>query len=70
MRIFPKFNQSSVCPICGESFDGKAVLIRMPETQKGNICEGKQVHLDCLDFEWLEAGGTVTICQFLSEVHN
>ena len=49
MRVFPKFNQSSVCPVCGTNKEGEAVLVAVEGTQDGNICEALQIHLGCID---------------------
>jgi len=54
MRIFSNFNKDSICPICGKSDDGEAVLIPDYKTIKGNICTAKQVHLRCLELQWKE----------------
>jgi hypothetical protein len=38
-----------VCPICKTNKNGKAVLIGIDGTQKDNIEEAMQVHLDCIN---------------------
>lgn len=48
MKTFEHFNQGSVCPICGTNEDKPPVLVGIHDTEKGNICEALQVHLDCL----------------------
>ncbi len=47
-RIFPKFNETSVCKICGTNKQGKAILAPIDGTDKDNICEAEQVHLECV----------------------
>ena len=49
MRVFPKFNQSTVCPICGTNKEGEAVLIAVEGTQDGSVCEALQMHLGCVN---------------------
>jgi len=56
MRVFPKFNKLTNCPICGTSEDGKAVLVTVDGTQDGNICESMQVHLSCLHLRVVDTG--------------
>ncbi len=36
------------CPVCGTAADKPVVLIPTGGTQRGGICEAKQVHVDCL----------------------
>jgi hypothetical protein len=48
MNTFEHFNQSSICPICGTKDDKTAVLIPIDGTDDSGICEGMQVHLDCI----------------------
>ena len=48
MRIFPHFNKSSKCIICGTNADGPACLIALDGTSDGHIEEGEQVHVECL----------------------
>jgi len=48
MRVFSEFNSYTACPICGTSNKGQSVLIAIDGTQKGNIEQAEQVHLDCL----------------------
>jgi len=47
-RIFERFNPMSNCPICGTNRDEKTVLIPIVGSQRGNICEAGQFHLQCL----------------------
>jgi hypothetical protein len=53
MKVFEQFNQSTKCKICGTNNKGKAVLIPKYETQKDGNVECEQVHLDCLDLQWI-----------------
>lgn len=55
MKIFKHFNQSNndVCPICNKNTDKETVLLKQARTQKGNLVEGQQAHLDCLDL-WID----------------
>ena len=48
MNIFEKFNKKSKCHICGTNEDKPCTLIAIYGTQKGNLCEGAVVHIDCL----------------------
>ncbi len=54
MRTFEKFNPAGdPCPICGEhTEDEETVLIPIPSTLDGNLCEAKQVHLYCIDLQF------------------
>lgn len=64
MRTFEHFNQSSDCPICGTNEDKKATLLPIDGTEKGNICEAAQVHVDCLqnlEFHYLKMENGQTI---------
>jgi len=48
-KIFEHPNISNFCcPICHGDDDRPIVLITIQGTQKKNIIEAKQVHLDCL----------------------
>jgi hypothetical protein len=51
MRAFKHFNQTGeeVCPICQTKENKETVLIVKFGTQDGDIAEGIQVHLSCLD---------------------
>ena len=49
MNIFSGFNQSTPCPICGTTEDKKAVLIPVSGTEKDELVECIQVHLDCIE---------------------
>jgi hypothetical protein len=48
MKTFEHFNQSTICPICGTKDDKTAVLIPIDDTDNEGICEGMQVHFDCI----------------------
>jgi len=48
MEPFKEFNDNDVCPICGASENKDIVLIQIAGTQKANISQAKQVHLECL----------------------
>ena len=52
MKIFENFNQNSNCPICKTNKEGKAVLIPIDGTNKDNISEAIQVHLDCIELRY------------------
>jgi hypothetical protein len=49
MRVFPKPNLSRgwACPVCDTAEEKPVILVPIPRKQKGNICEAKQVHVDC-----------------------
>lgn len=51
MRIFesPNVMNDWHCPICNLNTDKQVVLISKCGTQIGNIVEGEQFHLDCLE---------------------
>jgi len=53
MKVFEQFNQTTKCKICGTNKEGKAVLIPKYETQKDGNVECEQVHLECLDLQWI-----------------
>ena len=48
MKIFPHFNQSSDCPLCGKNTDSPAALIPDYTTEKDGNVVCQQVHLECL----------------------
>lgn len=50
MRTFEHFNAShnDICPICGTDEDKETLLIPILGTEKGNIAEAIQVHVNCL----------------------
>lgn len=49
MRVFPHFNDNGPpCPACKTREDKPTVLIPIPGTEKGGICEARQVHADCV----------------------
>jgi hypothetical protein len=54
MKIFKNRNLSGndTCPICKTSKNGETVLIAIEGTQKGNIAQGMQFHLECLNLQW------------------
>ena len=55
MRVFDHPNLANfVCPICGKSDDKPTVLIGIMGTEKGNIMEAEQFHLDCLDLVYMK----------------
>jgi transcription initiation factor IIE alpha subunit len=39
-------------PICKTNKDGETVLIAIEGTEKNNIAQAIQVHLECLDLQW------------------
>ena len=50
MRIFDHFNTTGpACPACKTRDDKPTVLIPIPGTEKGDICEARQVHADCVE---------------------
>lgn len=53
MKVFEQFNQTTKCKICGTNRKGQSVLIPKYETQKDGNVECEQVHLECLDLEWI-----------------
>lgn len=65
MKIFKEFNQSTECKICKTNKNGEAVLIPKYETAKDGNVECEQVHLECLDLQWVigDAGNSYYIVQ-------
>jgi hypothetical protein len=51
MRTFEHFNSSfgDKCPVCKTAKDTETVLVPIPGTDNGNICEARQVHKKCYD---------------------
>ena len=51
MRTFEHFNASfdAVCPVCNTSADAETILVPIPGTEEGGICEARQVHKRCFD---------------------
>ena len=51
MRQFdnPNMTFGFECPICRTGADRPVVLVPIPGTQDGNICEAKQVHAECYE---------------------
>lgn len=58
LRCFDHFNDSgkSICPVCKTSKDEKTILIPIDGTSDGDICEAKQVHLNCLSLRFNDSG--------------
>ena len=56
MRVFKEFNQTTddVCPVCGTNENKEVVLVIIDGTQRGNISQCKQVHLDCIDLRLIK----------------
>ena len=46
MRTFDHFNPGfgAVCPVCKTAADAETVLVPIPGTEEGGICEARQVH--------------------------
>ena len=53
MRTFDHFPKEKTCPLCGDSTDGKTVLIPIEGTNDGNIWQAQPVHLACIEPERL-----------------
>ena len=49
-KVFKQGNwdNDTMCPICETKKEGEVVLIPIYGSQKDNISEAKQVHLECL----------------------
>ena len=48
MRQFDHPNMHDFeCPICKSSKDLPVVLVPIPDTERGNICQAEQVHSEC-----------------------
>jgi len=49
MKVFERPNLNGfICPICGTAEDKPVVLVEIEGTQKGNIAEARQYHIDCI----------------------
>ena len=55
MRKFQNGNwgNGNVCPLCNTNTEGEVVLIPIHNTKKGYIQEAKQIHLDCIEKNWI-----------------
>ena len=49
MKTFKQFNQSTKCPICNTNKEGETVLIPIADSNKGDIYQAEQIHLECLN---------------------
>jgi len=49
MRVFEKFPENKVCPICGTNENKPGVLIGIDGTEEGHIMEADCFHVDCLE---------------------
>ena len=68
MNIFPKFNKTSKCPICGTNKKGKAVLIGVDGTEHDKNIQALQYHLDCfLSLEFRSHAIDTTSLMFYSQ---
>jgi len=67
MNIFPHFDTSTTCPRCGRTDDKPAVLIPIYGTGDGNLCEGMQVHVDCIDLTAYRRDGKTIFYQEFRE---
>jgi hypothetical protein len=67
MRIFKHFNKTGnqVCPICKTNEDKEVVLVKIIGTEKDNICQAIQVHLDCLDLSYVNNNFGTAVYQIL-----
>lgn len=54
MRVFDHPNTGSgwKCPVCQTDEDKPVTLIAIDGTQRGNIVEAEQFHLDCIELTW------------------
>ena len=54
MNIFPKANLAHdwKCPICQGNEDKPVALCKIDGTEDGNLIEGIQVHMDCIDLRY------------------
>ena len=48
-RFFDKPNLSNdwKCPICRTNKESPVILVAVPGTQDGNLCEAQQIHAEC-----------------------
>lgn len=47
-RVFEGFNAvGPPCPVCGTKANTKTVLVPIPGTEKDDLVECQQVHLEC-----------------------
>lgn len=53
MRVFEHPNMTDFrCPICLQGEDKPVILMPIPGTKDGNVCQAQQVHLACFK-EWV-----------------
>lgn len=45
----PNLSNDWVCPVCGTKAEEPVVLVEIPNTRQGNICQAEQVHADCYE---------------------
>jgi hypothetical protein len=56
------------CPICGTAEDKPVTLVKIDGTFDGGLCEGMQVHVDCLDLRIKKVdNGKQVIYQIIGE---
>ena len=63
MRTFEKPNLSNnwKCPICGTNDEKEIVLIGVDGTREGNLMEGHQYHLECLELMEYSMDDTIVL---------
>ena len=47
-NIFKHFPEKAICPLCKTNDDKACCLIPIDGTEKGNICEAKPMHVECV----------------------
>lgn len=56
-RTFECFGEGGdPCPVCQTWAQTTTILVPIPGTQKGNICEARRVHLECYKLAQKMAG--------------
>ena len=48
MRTFKEFPSEQKCILCGTTENKECVLIPIDNTDDGNVCEAKPIHVKCL----------------------
>lgn len=57
------------CPVCGTKEDKPIALLSIQGTGDGLICEGMQVHLDCLDLTAITSKEHPDVMFFVQQVN-
>lgn len=69
MKIFKELNKEGVCGICGKNSPGACILIPIDGSDEGNLVQGVQVHLECIELRLNTANSESLIYQFVEKLH-